>query len=500
MKNNRTPAKLLSLATALALLTAQASAVATGPELPNPGSAPMTHQQQVQLGLQAAQQVYQQMPVLPDNSALTQYVRQLGEKLVAVIPQQYSWPYEFHVIPQKEINAFALPGGQIFINVGTITAASDEAELAGVMAHEMSHVYMQHSAKQAGKTQTTSLIAGIAGAILGATTGGVWGQLAQAGIQFGAQGIILKYSREDEAQADAVGAIIMYKAGYNPKAMADFFQRLAEQGGEPPQFLSDHPNPGNREQAIKQEIAGWPPKNYQTTSAAFKSAHAEAQRAKVYTAEQISAGAKSGEWARLNKQNGAVFAPPAGYAVSQNASADPPTSSAGPVPLESVLPSSKMVKSNVGIVTISRPENWQVTKPNPQGMSEQIAPPAGVTGNSIGYGVIIDAAKPPSGQSMSIDQATQALVSAMQSGGNDLQPVGDAQPIKVAGVEGRSLELQSTSPFPDDNGQTQKERDWLVTVPRPDGTVAYFVFVSPESQFNRFKPTFDRMLKSVKFQ
>ncbi len=143
-----------------------------------------------------------------------------GRNWSRTIPQQYSWPFEFHVIPQKEINAFALPGGPMFVNVGTITAAANEAELAGVMAHEMAHVYMQHSAKQAGKTQTTAAIAGLAGALLGAITGGsVIGQLAQAGIQFGAQGIILKYSRGDEAQADAVGAIIMYKAGYNPKAL-----------------------------------------------------------------------------------------------------------------------------------------------------------------------------------------------------------------------------------------------------------------------------------------
>ena len=174
----------------------------------------MSRQQQIQLGFQAAAQVYQQMPVLPDSSPETQYIRKLGAKLAATIPAQYSWPFEFHVIPQKEINAFALPGGPMFVNVGTITAASSEAELAGVMAHEMSHVYMQHSAKQAGKTQTTAAIAGIAGAILGAVTGGsMLGQLAQAGIQFGAQGVILKYSRGDEAQADAVGAIIMYKAG-----------------------------------------------------------------------------------------------------------------------------------------------------------------------------------------------------------------------------------------------------------------------------------------------
>src|SRR5215831_8942718 len=222
-------------------LATQANPQSVSPEFPNPGNAHMSRENQRTLGLQAAAQVYQQMPVLPDNSPETQYIRQLGQKLVATIPTKYSWPFEFHVVAQKEINAFALPGGPMFVNIGTITAAASEAQLAGVMAHEMSHVYMQHSAKQAHKTETTSLLAGIADAALGATVGGkgggMVGQLGQMGIQMGAQGLMLKYSRSDESQADAVGAMILYKAGYNPQAMADFFKTLESEGGKaPPQW------------------------------------------------------------------------------------------------------------------------------------------------------------------------------------------------------------------------------------------------------------------------
>jgi beta-barrel assembly-enhancing protease len=122
------------------LLARQVCAQTTGPAFPNPGNALMSRDNQRALGLQAATQVYQQMPVLPDNSPETQYIQQLGQKLVATIPPQYSWPFEFHVVAQKEINAFALPGGPMFVNIGTITAAGNEAQLAGVMAHEMSHV------------------------------------------------------------------------------------------------------------------------------------------------------------------------------------------------------------------------------------------------------------------------------------------------------------------------------------------------------------------------
>ena len=496
----------LSRTIALLLMVSRAYAVAGKPQLPDPGDAPMNRDQQIQMGFQAASQVYQQMPVLPDSSAETQYIRKLGQKLVATIPAEHSWPFEFHVIPQKEINAFALPGGPMFVNVGTITAAENEAELAGVMAHEMSHVYMQHSAKQAGKTQTMSALAGLAGAILGATTDGTLGSLAQAGIQFGAEGLILKYSRGDEAQADAVGAVIMYRAGYNPQAMADFFKKLAAQGSAGPQFLSDHPNPGNREEAIQKEIAPWPGKKYNANSTDFTAARKHATGVTAYSAEEISQKGQTGEWARPNKQNGAVFKAPPGVAITTPASAPVPAPApaqsatvAKPVDPLSVLPSSRSVVSDLGPMKIARPDNWQVVPGAQGGQGITIAPQAGVSGDAIGYGVVVNGVKPRTGQAMSLDQQTAQLVQAMQSG-SDLSPVGSPQPITVDGVQGRSVTMQSTSPFSDANGQPQKEHDWLVTVPKSDGTMVYFVFVAPEAQFERFRPSFESMLRGVQFK
>src|SRR5579862_4364217 len=278
-------------------------AKSTLPELPDPGRASMSKDKQEQLGLRTAAEVYKQMPVLPDSNPVSQYVQQLGRKLTTVVPAQYSWPYQFHVIQQSDINAFALPGGPIFINIGTINAADNEAELAGVMSHEMSHVYMQHSAKQAPKQEW----AGILGA-LGGLLGGTAGALAQLGIQSVAGGVLMHYSRGDEAQADAVGAIIMYKANYDPRAMADFFAKLEKMvGNGGPQFLSDHPNPGNRVEAVNKEIAHWPPKQYLPTSPAFLQAKQQAKDIKAYSAQQISDGAKTGQWAQQNQKAGAAL-------------------------------------------------------------------------------------------------------------------------------------------------------------------------------------------------
>lgn len=489
---------LIGLAFSLALA---GPAQTSRPQLPNPGSTMMTHQQQQQLGLQAAAEIYKQMPILPDKSPETQYVRRIAQRLVPVIPKANSWPFQFHVVAQKEINAFALPGGEMFINIGTITASDNEAELAGVMAHEMAHVYMQHSAKQMQKAQLTQGLAGLAGAILG-DRGGILGSLGQAGIKIGAGMVMLKYSRDDEAQADDVGAIILYRARYNPKAMADFFQKLEAQGSAGPQFLSDHPNPGNREASIQKEIQGWPPVNYRADNAAFNAARRQALKVKAYTANEIAQGAKTGRWNTLNKKNGAVLKPPPGMSIAPTSSSTSQSgsssSAAAPVSWGAVAPSPYFVFNDLGLVKMVRPRNWAVTAPTQQGHSLTIAPSAGVVAEGVGYGVVLNAVTPRD-KSMTLDQVTEAIVRNLQNGGGDLRPISKAAVISVAGTRGRSVNMESISPLPGANGQSQKERDRLVTIPRRDGAVIFLVFVAPEHDYNRLSPTFERMLRSVQF-
>ena len=116
-------------------------------------------QQQIELGQKAVQQVYQQMPVLPDSDRVSRYIQSLGQRLADQAPG-YRWPYNFHVVNVADINAFALPGGSVFVNLGTIQATSNEAQLAAVMAHEISHVALQHSVCNLEKEKRVGLFAG----------------------------------------------------------------------------------------------------------------------------------------------------------------------------------------------------------------------------------------------------------------------------------------------------------------------------------------------------
>ena len=213
--------------------------------------------QDVQLGREAAQQVYQQMPILRD-SAVDGYVESVGRRLAAAIPEEFQHPefqYSFDVVDARDINAFALPGGPMFVNRGMIEAADTEGEMAGVMAHEMSHVALRHATAQATETQKQQ-IGSVLGQIAGAVIGGGIGQVIGAGSQIGFGAGALRYSRKYETQADVLGATIMSRAGYDPRDLANMFRTIAQQGGSGgPEWLSSHPNPGNREQRILQEAA-----------------------------------------------------------------------------------------------------------------------------------------------------------------------------------------------------------------------------------------------------
>jgi beta-barrel assembly-enhancing protease len=482
----------LAVAVGISLIPLSGFAVGVTPQLPDPGNTGVSKEQQEQLGQQAVAEVYKQMPVLADSSAEAKYVQQLGKKLVAVIPQQFSWPFQFHVIAQKEINAFALPGGPIFVNVGTITAATSEAQLAGVMAHEISHIYMQHSIKQMKKQQTQQGIFGILGAILG-QGGGIASTLGQLGLNIGQGLLSLRYSRSDEAQADSVGAIILYKAKYDPVAMAQFFQTLVEQGGSGgPSFMSDHPDPGNRVASVQKEIQNWPPANFQNNNAEFLRVQKQAAGVRAYTGQEIAQGAQNGAWARQNQQNGSIPANVQGAVNGSNAGAG----SLANVSFSQVKPSGTYTQTQNSLLAISYPDNWKISAAdNGQGLT--IAPPAGMSQGAVAYGVVINALSDPNASSL--DGAANNLVAALQQSNPGLRASGSLARLKVNGIEGRSIELLGNSPIAQ-SGKPVRERDWLIALPRPSGGLLYLVFIAPDNTFAQLRSTFQRMLQSTQLR
>src|SRR5712692_6966628 len=205
----------------------------------------------VKLGRQAAAEAERQLPLLRDEQVAA-YVERIGQRLVANIPPEFQHPefrYYFRVVNARDINAFALPGGPMYVNRGMIEAARTEGEMAGVMAHELSHVALRHGTAQATKAQKYAVGAGIAGILGTILAGPTVGQLAQ--LPIGAY--FLKYSREYETEADLLGARIMANAGYDPRDLARMFQKIEAQGGGGGGFLSDHPSPANRYARINQE-------------------------------------------------------------------------------------------------------------------------------------------------------------------------------------------------------------------------------------------------------
>src|SRR5438093_686418 len=214
-----------------------------------------TPAQDVELGQQAAREAEQQLPMLRDEE-VTSLVTSIGRRLVESIPrdlQHAEFRYTFQVVNVREINAFALPGGPMFVNRGMIEAARTEGEVAGVMAHELSHVVLRHGTAQASKA-TKYEVGALAGQILGAVIGGKVGAVVAEGSRFGLGAAFLSFGREYERQADVEGAQIMAPAGYDPAEMANMFKTIARQSdARGPEWLSDHPDPGNRSEYIMRE-------------------------------------------------------------------------------------------------------------------------------------------------------------------------------------------------------------------------------------------------------
>jgi predicted Zn-dependent protease len=212
----------------------------------------MTPEQEVALGYKSAPQMAAQMGGLSQNEKARALVKQVGEKLVAEsFAAKSPYKFSFHVLADpRTVNAFALPGGPIFITEGLLRLLKSEAELAGVIGHEIGHVIARHSSERLAKQQLTQ---GLLGALV---VGSGDYSTAQIGQVVGSM-INMSYGREDELESDALGIRIMAEAKYDPRAMIRVMEVLAKASGgsSQPEFMSTHPAPENRATRIKEEIA-----------------------------------------------------------------------------------------------------------------------------------------------------------------------------------------------------------------------------------------------------
>jgi len=215
----------------------------------------LTPRQEIALGIQSAPEMINQYGGLYGDQEAQQLIDEIGLDLVNnSIAAETPWQFEFHVLDDAQtVNAFALPGGQVFITTALLSRFDSEDQIAGVLSHEIVHVLARHGSQRLAKGELTN---GLIGAVAVASddasvtqTAAVIGQLVN-----------MSYGREDEIESDTLGVCIMLDAGYDPQAMAEVMQILAEasSGARQPEFFSTHPNPDNRIQRIETAIAEAP--------------------------------------------------------------------------------------------------------------------------------------------------------------------------------------------------------------------------------------------------
>ncbi len=448
---------LLAALVAFVLLALPLSVLAEATHIVPPKNGYST-QDDIQAGQQAAAEAERQLPLLNDRD-INDYVNRVGYRLVESIPEEYQhreFRYSFKVVNQKEINAFALPGGPMYVNRGMIEAARNEGEMAGVMAHELSHVALRHGTAQATKAQKYSILGGI-GAIAGSVIGGGIGSIVGQGSQTAVGVYFLKFSREYETQADVLGSQIMARAGYDPNDLANMFKTIAAQGGSGgPSFLSDHPAPANRYARISQEaqLIGTV-RNPIKNTADFTRIKARLRGTGGYQTQQESA-----------QQNGQNY----------------PNTRTGRVP----YPSTSYRAENPGWYRISIPNNWQTYGAE---RSATFAPPEAVAQNGVTHGLILGVDQE---QSTDLRGATDQYLSELLQGNSYLRQQNNATGTTVSGRAGYVTTLSGQSPL-----TGRMEQVTVVTTILRDGRIMYLDFVVPQDEARNYQRAFNTILRSL---
>jgi Zn-dependent protease with chaperone function len=458
---------LAKAAAAIALLLALAPLGLAERTKLKPGWNIFSPQQDVEIGKEVSKQAEQQLVLLNDKK-VDSYLDRLGQKLASKAPG-VKYPYQFKGVNDASINAFALPGGFLYINRGTIEAADNEAQLAGVIGHEIGHAALRHGTNQMTKATAMQLPLAMLGGLVGSNS--IVGLLTQVGANFGAQSILLKYSRDAERQADLVGTQILYDNHYDPRQMANFFMKLEEDskksGSRPIQFFSSHPVPENRVAAVNAEVdrMGGQAGSYQDDSTEFR----EIQRY--------------------------VRSLPPAPKTPQQPQAGGPTASKTQ-PQRPPLPSGTLQDYSNANLSMRHPDNW---KSYGQGDAFTLAPDGGLVSDAKGntalaYGAMMAVfeARPNSSGQVDLKAATDQLISGFRNSNPDMRISKDPKKIKVGGQQALATTLTNVSPL------GGNETDYLVTVLRPEGLV-YFVFVAPEKEFGDYQGAFQDMTNSIRF-
>ena len=428
----------------------------------------------VRLGRQAAAEAERQFPLLRD-AEVTAYVERVGQRLVAAIPAEFQHP-EFHfyfkVINASDINAFALPGGPMYVNRGMIEAARTEGEMAGVMAHELSHVALRHGTAQATKAQKYAVGAGVAG-ILGTIFGGPGlGQAAQASVAVP----FLRFSREYETEADLLGARIMANAGYDPRDLANMFRTIEAQGGGGGGWFSDHPSPANRYARINQEAQYLQVENRITDNREF---FAIKERLRGYPRAQTMA----------DIQRSGQRYPNQGSEYPRGDRTDYPSAPLGRVE----YPSTRFRSySEFGMVRLSVPDNWREIADQD---SVWFAPEGGYGSSGNGQSVFTHGVNVGIVQTRSrnLQQATNDYLNQLQQGNANLRSRSGYQRTSIDGRNAVSITLGNVN-----EATGRAELINLATTQLNNGELLFVVSVSPESDYNSYQNVFQSVLRSIR--
>jgi predicted Zn-dependent protease len=464
----------LSLFTLLFLLIPACDSFRRNSNTTAPGSPPASRfkpgfnlfspEQDVQMGQQSAQQIMRETPMLEDQQ-ISAYVEQLGKKLAAHATGE-KFPYQFRVVATREINAFALPGGYLFVNAGTIAAAQNEGELAGVMAHEISHAALRHGTNQVSKQRMAQMGIGILGTIAASGENPNMGEAIGAIGGLGANMLFLKFGRGAEKEADLEGARIVAAAGYDPSDMANFFKTLQSTGGQRvPEMLSDHPDPGNRFQYIMDEIPRLAVKDNHLHSTP------EFEIAKGRLTGQTSALSSESQLNRIGKDPSDL---------ELRVRPQPPSKS------------TKNFQAGDRSFSLRIPANWEVLS---EGDSNYIFSPRGAYGKlkdsiMVTHGIFAGAVKLPQSD---LRSATEAFIQKQIETNADFRILRGPQPINFNGLEGYSATVAGPSAI---NGV--EEVDVTYTTSMADGRMFYLVTIAPEDEADNYKDAFQQILRSLR--